>query len=256
MSAPREEDGKVGACGLLKRVRTEQNISSFVKKIDKSLFSPRALELKKQSLSRIQSFQNDFLYKIEAFSEEGNFLLIQSQEIVGASLQEMVIREKHLKSGFATRLAFQLLRVLIEYDRLGLAHSDIRCEKILVSKEGRLWLIDNGYSLQKTSENLSNLVTVLDELYAPPERFSKGINEKTVVFSLGMVVYFMFSGELPWYEPPQSEEECAPEFERKAWKGVCEPLKKTIAEMLRFEPAKRIGLAEVVKTFQNFKSDN
>jgi hypothetical protein len=62
---------------------------------------------------------------------------------------------------------------------------------------------------------------------------------------LGVVLFFMLSGELPFYECPTCEEEAALDFGGKHWSVISDSTKETLARMLSFEPSVRPSIDEL-----------
>lgn len=70
-----------------------------------------------------------------------------------------------------------------------------------------------------------------------------GHSQETLVYSLGVVLFFMLSAKLPFYECPVEEETVV--FEGKVWGGVGEEAKSLVEKLLRFEASERPNLEEV-----------
>ena len=78
---------------------------------------------------------------------------------------------------------------------------DLRCEKIIyieTEKGFQVKLVDNGTSIFYTGQNINMLdldYQFTDLLFCPPEFNSRNIfNEKSLVWTCGMILYFLISG--------------------------------------------------------------
>lgn len=82
-------------------------------------------------------------------------------------------------------------------------------------------------------------------MYRAPEHSEVGFNEKVSVYALGVVLFFMISGELPFYECPTCEEEAALDLTGKHWSYVSDATKQMLTKMLSFEPDSRPQLDDL-----------
>jgi len=116
-------------------------------------------------------------------------------------------KQQGLPENIARKITYQLLVTLIKCHENGVCHRDIKDENIIVCMETlRVRIIDFGCAVATTGDNYLIDFAGTDEFY-PPEYFEKGrYKGKSVdTWSLGVVVYLMLEGELPFAKPRQSD---------------------------------------------------
>ena len=153
-------------------------------------------------------------------------------------------------------LVKQLVNAIQAAHENSIIHRDISPKNIMVTQDYIVKLIDFGISKIKDMVNTDTLYQFATNRYAAPEvhRHSENANESSDIYSLGAILYFIFTGE----EPP-----IADEFEAKLYKsgGMDIELKEIIDKMTRISPSDRYeNIFEVKKAlnklFKRFsKSD-
>jgi serine/threonine protein kinase/Flp pilus assembly protein TadD len=108
----------------------------------------------------------------------------------------------------AIRYAIQLADALGSAHEAGIIHRDLKPQNILVSKRDQVKVLDFGVakltseaSGHGTGESLTRPGAFLGTTYyAAPEQFSGGIvDQRTDVYGLGVVLYQMVSGQVPFF---------------------------------------------------------
>ncbi len=110
----------------------------------------------------------------------------------------------------ALRIVPQICSAL-EYAHLrGIVHRDIKPENILLDRDGRVRLLDFGLSRLVEGEQTTHVTRTTQvlgtfEYMAPEQREgSKAVDHRSDLYSLGVVIYEMLTGELPIgrFDPP------------------------------------------------------
>ena len=101
-------------------------------------------------------------------------------------------------------IAIPLAATLAEVHRRGVIHKDIKPANILLSEGGRVWLIDFGLATLRQLEHVEAAAAPLIEgtlPYMSPEqsgRMNRAVDYRTDFYSLGVVLYQLLTGELPF----------------------------------------------------------
>ncbi len=116
------------------------------------------------------------------------------------------LREKgRLAVEEALEIVGQVCEALVCLHEQGVVHRDIKPENILVDARGRVKIIDFGIALLKSARRLT--WTGLSPAsgtpdYAAPERIrGKRGDARTDVYAVGILLYELVTGNLPWDEP-------------------------------------------------------
>ncbi len=156
----------------------------------------RRLELEATSASSIDHPNILTIYEIN--DHEGQ-LFIAMAYVDGETLKERMARGR-MTLEQAVRYSVQLSSALGAAHGHGIIHRDIKPDNVLIGKDDRARLTDFGLAKMKESSGLTNRgATVGTVGYMSPEQ-AQGmpVDSRSDVFSLGVMLYAMFSGKQPF----------------------------------------------------------
>ena len=133
-------------------------------------------------------------------SENSGLDYIVMEYIDGITLKDYIAKTGALKWDEACNFAIQIGRALECAHKKHIIHRDIKPHNVLLTRDGMLKVADFGIAQATTSETLvagsSNLGSVH---YISPEQGRGGFtNERSDIYSLGVVLYEMLTGTLPF----------------------------------------------------------
>lgn len=124
--------------------------------------------------------------------------------IRGRSLAEILWQKKQLEERTALTIARQIARALQQAHKFSIIHRDIKPENIMISQEGIVKLCDLGLAKDTTQDlyRTSDGITLGTACYVSPEQAlgRRNIDIRSDIYSLGITLYQMLTGELPFDE--------------------------------------------------------
>lgn len=138
--------------------------------------------------------------------ETDDKIYIVGEYFQGEELFNVVNNKLKLSEADACHYFYNLIKIMQSLEKQCIAHRDIKADNILVNVEkDLLMLIDFGFAVKyQPKELLSESCGTL--LYAAPELHTKERYDpvKADIWSLGVLLYFMLSGFLPFYHQDPS----------------------------------------------------
>lgn len=132
--------------------------------------------------------------------KEGDSHYIIMEYVAGETLKNKIQREGHLSVEEALDIAEEIAEALEHAHTNNLVHCDIKPHNILMMANGRVKVADFGIARAITSSTMTYSGTVVGSVhYFSPEQ-AKGsiITPKSDIYSLGVVLYEMLTGKLPF----------------------------------------------------------
>jgi serine/threonine-protein kinase len=123
------------------------------------------------------------------------------EHVDGENLKELVQRSGRLPVRRAIELALAVADGLAFAHQEGLVHRDVKPQNVLLSREGEVKVTDFGIARSLEVEHgVTQTGTVLGtgEYLAPEQASGKPISPATDVYSLGVVLWEMLAGEVPF----------------------------------------------------------
>ncbi|MGA2979317.1 MAG: protein kinase [Terriglobales bacterium] len=182
---------------------------------------------------------------------DGDFIVMEYVE--GKPLSKAIPRNG-LPLAQVLRYGLQIADAVGSAHAAGIVHRDLKPENILISRSDQIKIVDFGLAKQgsdergvlPTQEMLTSPGSFMGTLcYAAPEQhLNLPVDQRTDIFALGVVLFKMLTGELPFYgknlmELVQAINRCKPRSLRALRPAAPPILDALIARALQREPADR-----------------
>jgi serine/threonine protein kinase len=140
---------------------------------------------------------------LTAEKQEDVFFIVM-EYVPGETLEHIIMREGALDLGRALDFTCQMCNAVDHAHRAGILHRDLRPGNMLVSETGMLKVTDFGTS--RFLEIAAHGTTVIGSPpYMAPEQFYGKATFASDVYSLGVTMYQMMTGSLPYDTPAPAD---------------------------------------------------
>jgi len=150
-----------------------------------------------QSLGRLSHSNITTLYTVIA---EANERFIVMELVGGFTLEALIARVHRLSLRESLAVVAQIAAGLTYAHRMGVIHRDIKPANLKITDAGALKIMDFGIARVRGSHRLTRASEVVGSvLYAAPEQIrGEECDERSDIYSLGIVLYEMLSGNPPF----------------------------------------------------------
>ena len=155
---------------------------------------------KREARSVAQLQHPNIVTVIDRGEEDGRQYIV-FEYIDGENLKELVVRKGRLDVREALEIAVEIAGGLAFAHDHGLVHRDVKPQNVLLNGDGRAKVTDFGIARSVDVEHsVTQTGTVLGtSTYIAPEQASgQPVDAQTDVYALGVVLYEMLTGELPF----------------------------------------------------------
>lgn len=131
---------------------------------------------------------------------ESKIYYIVMEYIKGKTLKEIIKEEGKLSVENALDYSYQIAEALEHAHKNHIVHRDIKPHNIMITNDNRVKVTDFGIARAATSSTVTTTSNVLGSVhYFSPEQARGGYtDEKSDIYSLGIVMYEMVTGKLPY----------------------------------------------------------
>lgn len=254
-------EGAMGTVYLAQDRQLERPVALKFPKVDSDA---EALERFRREARLAATLHHPNICPVYDIGESNGQPYISMAYIEGTPLSEIIENEKQLSEQRIAILARGLAFALDAAHREGIVHRDLKPSNIIINREDEPVIMDFGMACQVRQEQKSRLTQIGSVFGSPaymsPEQVrgeTDRIGPSSDIYSLGIVVYELCTGKLPFDGPSTavfgqilSQE---PEPPSKLRPGLDPKLEAICWKLIAKQPKDRYSsMAQVAKAFSDF----
>ena len=161
---------------------------------------PDALERLKREVSSARRVTHPNVIRIHDISEFNGLHFISMEFFEGISLKDYIKKTGVLSLMQALNIALQICDGLEAAHRQGIIHRDLKSQNVIIGPTNQIKIIDFGLARAGNLEGLTatGLIMGTPEYMAPEQVAGKSVDERADIYSLGIILYEMFTGRVPF----------------------------------------------------------
>lgn len=203
------------------------------------------------------SIRHEHIVVLYEYAEVENSACIIMEYVDGILLEKLIKRQGRLPENYVWKIMSQISEAVAYLHERNIIHRDLKPGNIKINRESVSKLLDFGIAKSTYSPRLTKEgYLVGTSYYMAPEQFSGKVSIESDCWSLGVLMYEMLTGCLPFEGGSDTE------IRHKIEKGEYPPpnilapnlskySRNLIAKMLRINPSARITAKELYHTLQN-----
>ncbi|MGO9481553.1 MAG: protein kinase domain-containing protein [Candidatus Kryptoniota bacterium] len=132
---------------------------------------------------------------------EGDVHYMAMEYLKGTDLQKKIAEHGPLSPDEVVNVMIPVINALGHSHRNGIVHGNIKCSGIFLHDDGRTILFGFG-TQQSTKGNRPSFSREMEsvEYLSPEEASGKGMDGRSDIYSLGVIMYYSLTGKLPYAE--------------------------------------------------------
>ena len=250
-------EGIFGSVKLGVEKKTKERVA--IKIIKKKKAKPSDIELVRTEIDIMKLCHHPNVVHLLDHFENADYIFIVMEYIRGGRLTDYMKEKKfHFSEKRAAEIIYEIALGVKYLHKYGIIHRDLKPDNIMLTEsndKGHIKIMDFGLSKilgkkEKTSDGFGTLTFV-----SPEVLIRKPYNKEIDIWSIGVILYLILSGDLPFDDEEDDEEKIAKsivfnevEFPSKKFGNKSKEVIELIKRCLTKEPKDRIKIDEIIKS--------
>jgi serine/threonine protein kinase/tetratricopeptide (TPR) repeat protein len=195
---------ELGAGGMGKVYRVEDkkaNEEIALKLIRPEVASDKkTIERFRHELTTARKIRHKNVCGMYDLGEHEGAYFITMEFVPGQDLKGLIRQTGQLAVGTATNIAKQICEGLAEAHKLGVVHRDLKPSNIMIDQDGSARIMDFGIARSLKGKGITGAGVIIGtpEYMSPEQVDGKETDQRSDIYSLGIILYEMLTGRLPF----------------------------------------------------------
>ncbi len=161
---------------------------------------PTLLDRFKQEIRLARKITHPNILRTHDLGETNGLRYLSMEFVKGITLKHLIEQDQLLPVPVALRIAKQMCAGLAAAHEVGVIHRDIKPQNIIMEPNGSLKLMDFGIArlTQERGMTATGLVVGTPDYMSPEQARGLALDFRSDIYSMGVVLYEMFTGSLPF----------------------------------------------------------
>lgn len=192
-------EGGMANVYLARDIILDRNVAIKVLRGDLACDEKFVRRFQREALSASSLSHPNIVEIYDVGEDDGNYYIVM-EYIPGKNLKQLLKKRGNLTVSEVVDIMLQITSAMgVAHDNL-IIHRDLKPQNILIKENGEIKITDFGIAMALNATHLTQTNSAMGSVhYFPPEQASgKGATLKSDVYSLGIMMYELLTGELPF----------------------------------------------------------
>jgi len=160
----------------------------------------KTLERFSHELKTARKISHKNVGRMYELMEDGGLHFITMEYVSGQDLKGLIRQSAPLSVSRTIKVTKQICEGLAEAHRQGVVHRDLKPSNIMIDREGDIKIMDFGIarSLKEKGITGARVMIGTPEYMSPEQVEAKDVDQRSDIYSLGIMLYEMTTGKLPF----------------------------------------------------------
>lgn len=207
------------------------------------------------------SVKHPHIATLYGFSVENGTPCIIMEYVEGITLEKLIKRQGRLPEAFVWKVMTQVTAAVAHLHEQGIIHRDLKSGNIKVNRESMAKLLDFGIAKASYTPKLTAEGYIVGTAhYMAPEQFNGHVSIASDCWALGVLMYELLTGALPF--EGRTETEVRIRIERGQYTEpdllipeISKKSKRLISKLLRPTPTQRMNAKDLLTELQHTETN-